>query len=152
MSLRTASPVVALLLAGCDPFYGVDSHTALPAPADVRCVNEALASIPEAGQVVYERSESRSTRIFPKPREALTVMHVWLYGEGGKDILQINQAPAGWDYRNARSRMGVAAPQEEMVRFLPLMQKVNRVIQARCGLPVANLKHEPVGGTKPQEL
>jgi hypothetical protein len=39
-----------------------------------------------------------------------------------------------------------------MARFQPLMLKVNRAIQSRCGLPVGNLKAEPVGETKPQEL
>jgi hypothetical protein len=32
------------------------------------------------------------------------------------------------------------------------MQTVNKAIQMRCGLPVANLKAEPVGETKWQQL
>ncbi len=79
-------------------------------------------------------------------------MHVWTYGEGGKDVLQINQTPDGWDYRNARSRMGVAVPHDEMVRFVPVMTTVNRVMQARCGLQVAGLKPKPVGDTKARQL
>ncbi len=53
-------------------------------------------------------------------------MHVWSYGEGGSDILQINQTPDGWDYRNARSRMGSAVTDEEIARFQPLMLAVIR--------------------------
>jgi hypothetical protein len=152
MWLRVTSVVPALLLAGCDPFYGVESRATLPGPVDVRCVNAALASLPDVGRVTYQRRENRSTEILPKQRKVVTVMHVWLYGEGGGDILQINQTPDGWDYRNARSRMGVAVPHEEMARFKPVMLKVNGAIQLRCGLPVGNLKAEPVGDTKPQEL
>jgi hypothetical protein len=48
--------------------------------------------------------------------------------------------------------MGVPVPHEEMVRFQSLMQKVNLAIQLRCGLPVANLKAQPVGATKSREL
>jgi hypothetical protein len=152
MWLRLTIVVPALLLVGCDPFYGVESRAELAGPGDVRCVNAALASVPDVGRVTYQRSEDRSTEIMPKQRQVVTVMHVWLYGEGGSDTLQINRTPDGWDYRNARSRMGVAVPHDEMARFQPLMLKVNRAIQSRCGLPVGNLKAEPVGETKPQEL
>src|SRR5450755_2326385 len=98
MRLRIVSTGLVFFLAGCDPFYGVDSHAALAGPVDVRCVHAALASIAEAGRVTYERSESRSIEIMPTKRSVLTVMHVWTYGEGGKDILQINQTPDGWEY------------------------------------------------------
>lgn len=152
MTLRAVSIVLAFLLAACDASYGVDSHTALPGPVDVRCVNAALTSVADAGPVTYERRESRSTEIMPKQRNVLTVMHVWAYGEGGTDILQINQTPDGWDYRNARSRMGVVVPHEEMARFIPLMAKVNHVLQTRCGMPVADLKPNPVGETKSRDL
>ena len=148
MGLRIVSTGLVFFLAGCDPSYGVDSHTALAGPVDVRCVNAALANIVEAGRVTYERSESRSTEIMPTRRSVRTVMHVWTYGEGGKDILQINQTSDGWDYRNARSRLGVAVPHDEMVRFVPVVTKVNVVMQARCGLPVAGLKSETVGETR----
>jgi len=43
-------------------------------------------------------------------------------------------------------------PREEIAHFVPLMQKINRAIQSRCGLPVANLGVRPVGGTKAREL
>jgi hypothetical protein len=152
MWLRVTIVVAALLVAGCDPFYGVESRAMLPGPVDVRCVNAALATVPHVGRVTYQRSENRSTEILPKQRKVVTVMHVWLYGEGGNDILQINQTPDGWDYRNARSRMGVAVPHNEMARFQPLMLKVNRAIQLRCGLPVGSLRAEPVGETKPREV
>ena len=151
MSLRIVSATLVLFLTGCDPFYGVESDTKLAGPVDVRCVNAALASIPEAGRVTYRRNEVPSTEIFPKRRKA-HIMYVWLYGERGWDALQIYQTPDRWYYRNARSRVGVAVPHEEMARFVPLMQKVNRVIQTRCGLPVADLRAEPVGETKPGEV
>ena len=143
---------LGLLVAGCDPFYGVESRTIFRGPVDVGCVNAALASVPDAGRVTYQRSDERSTEILPRQRKVLTIMHVWFYGEGGSDMLQINQTPDGWDFRNSRSRMGVAVPHDEMVRFVPLMQKVNGVLQKRCGLPVATLKAQPVGETKSQEL
>jgi hypothetical protein len=152
MWLRIIIVVPALLVAGCDPFYGVESRATFPGPVDIRCVNAALASVPHVGRVTYQHSENRSREILPKQRKVVTVMHVWLYGEGGNDILQINQTPDGWDYRNARSRMGVAVPHDEMARFQPLMLKVNRTIQSRCGLPVGTLRPEPVGETKPTEL
>jgi len=152
MWLRVASVVLALFLAGCDPFYGVESRATLTGPVDVDCVNAALTNLPEASTVTYQRDESRSTQIFPKQRKVLTVMHVWLYGEGSNDILQINQTPDGWDYSNSRTRMGVAVPHAEMARFEPLMVKANRAIQSRCGLPVGDLKAEPVGETRTQEL
>jgi hypothetical protein len=152
MRLRLTIVLPALLVAGCDPFYGVESRATLSGPVDVRCVNAALASVPDVGRVTYERSESRSTEILPKQRKVLTVAHDWLYGEGGADILEIIQSPDGWSLRNSRSRMGVAVPHDEMARFVPLMQKVNQAIELRCGLPVAHLKAEPVGETKPQEL
>ena len=146
MWLRLTIFVAALLVSGCDPIYGVESRTTLSGPVDVRCVNAALAYVVGAGRVAYERSESRSTEIYPKQREVLTVIHVWSYGEG---ILQINQTPDGWDYRNARSRMGSAVTDEEIARFQPLMLAVNRAIQLDCGLPVGNLKAERLGGSKP---
>jgi hypothetical protein len=152
MLFRIAGGVLVLLLAGCDPFYGVESRTKLANPVDVRCVNAALAKVPEAGAITYQNSEDRSTELLPRRREVLTITHVWQYGEDGGDILQINQTSDGWDYRNSRSRMGVAVPHEEMVRFVPLMAKVNVVIQSRCGLPVANLRAEPVGVTKSTEI
>jgi len=152
MWLRITVVVSALLLAGCDPSYGVESRATLAGPVDVRCVNAALRSVPDVGRVTYQRSESRSTELLPKQRKVVTVMHVWLYGESGNDILQINQTPDGSDYRNARTRMGVAVPHYEMARFQQLMLKVNRAAELRCGLPVGNLKAQPVGETKPQEL
>jgi hypothetical protein len=82
----------------------------------------------------------------------LIVSHAWTYGEGGADILQINQTPDGWEYWNARSRINVRVPREEIRRFLPLMRTVNSVLQSRCGLAVANLPAEPVGATKQNEL
>lgn len=152
MWLRVISVVSALLIAGCDPFYGVESRATLLGPVNVVCVNAALASVPNVGRVTYQRSEERSTEILPKQRKVSTVMHVWTYGEGRANTLQINKSPDGWDYRNARSRMGVPVPHDEMARFKPLMAKVNRVIQLRCGLPVGNLKAEQVGVTKSHEL
>jgi hypothetical protein len=143
MRMRLTVFVSALLLTACDRFYGVQSHATLSGPVDIGCVNAALRSVSDVGRVRYQRSEDRSTK---------TAMHVWVYGEGDSDVLQINQTPDGWDYRNARSRMGVAVPHDEMARFQPLMLEVNRAIQLRCGLPVANLKAEPVGETKRQEL
>jgi len=151
MWLRLTIVVAALLVSGCDPIYGVESRATLSGPVDVRCVNAALASVAVAGRVAYQRSENRSTEIFPRQREVVTVMHVWSYGEDGNVILQINQTPDGWDYRNARSRMGATVPDDEIARFQPLMLAVNRAIQSRCGLPVGNLKVERLGGNKPQE-
>jgi hypothetical protein len=46
--------------------------------------------------------------------------------------------------------MGVAVPHDEMMRFVPLMQKVNRAIGTRSGLPVANLK--AVGDIKSSDI
>jgi hypothetical protein len=152
MWLRLTVVFPALLVAGCDRFYGVESRATLSGSVDVPCVNAALASVPDVGRVTYERSENRSTEILPKQRKVLTIAHDWLYGEGGADILEVIQGPDGWSFRNSRSRMGVAVPHDEMVRFVPLMQKVNQAIQMRCGLPVAHLKAEPVGETKSQEL
>jgi hypothetical protein len=152
MSRRLTIVFSALFVAGCDPFYGVESRTKLSGPVDVLCVNAALASVPDAGRVIYQRDEDRSTEILPKQRKVLTVAHDWLYGEGGGDILEVFQGADGWFFRNSRSRMGVAVPHDEMVRFVPLMQKVNQAIQMRCGLPVAHLQAEPVGETKSQEL
>ncbi|MFE9082903.1 hypothetical protein ACQKKG_12230 [Brevundimonas sp. NPDC003935] len=126
MWVRLTICVAALLVSGCDPIYGVESRATLSGPVDARCINAALASVVGAGRVACERSESRSTEIYPKQREVLTVMHVWSYGEGGSDILQINQTPDGWDYRNARSRMGSAVTDEEIARFQPLMLAVIR--------------------------
>ena len=152
MCLRLAAIFPALLLAACDPFYGVASRTTLLDPVDIRCINAALLSVPDVGPVTYHRSENRSTEILPKQRKVVTVAHDWLYGEGNADILEIIQSPDGSSFRNSRSRMGVAVPHDEIVRFVPLMQKVNQAIQMRCGLPVAHLKAEPVGETEPQEL
>lgn len=152
MWLRLTIAVSAFFVAGCDRFYGVESRATLAGPVDIRCVNAALASIPDVGDVTYQRSDESSTEILPKQRKVVTVMHVWAYGEDGNDILQINQTTDGWDFRNARSSMGVAVPNDELARFQPLMLKVNRAIQSRCGLPVGNLKSEPVGETKPQKL
>jgi hypothetical protein len=152
MRLRLTIVLPVLLVAGCDRFYGVESRATLSGPIDVSCVNAALASVPDVGLVTYQRNEDRSTEILPKQRKVLTVAHDWLYGERGADILEIIQSPDGWSFRNSRSRMGVGVPHDEMVRFVPLMQTVNKAIQMRCGLPVANLKAEPVGETKWQQL
>jgi hypothetical protein len=146
MRLRPISLGFLLLLGGCDAIYGIQSRLALPAPVDVGCVHAALLAIPEAGPVSYERDEARSTEILPKQRKVLTVMHVWLYGGGA--ILQMNETPDGWEFSNGRTRMGVEVPREELLRFVPLMQEANRSLQARCGLPVADLQAEPVGETK----
>jgi len=152
MQVRPTIVFSVLLIAGCDAFYGVESRTTLSGPVDVRCINGALASVPDTGAVTYQRSENGPTEIMPKQRKVLTVSHHWLYGEGGADILEIIQGPDGWSFRNSRSRMGVAVPHAEMARFVPLMQQVNEAIEMQCGLPVARLKAEPVGETKSQEL
>lgn len=141
MGARVIVVLLALLVAGCDRFYGVESRTRLPGPVDVRCVNAALASIPEAGRVTYQRDKRDDG-----------VAHDWLYGENGTDIVELIQHPDGWYFSNSRRRMGAAVPHEQMVRFVPLMQAVNRAIQTRCGLPVAELRAEPVGETKPGEI
>ncbi len=158
MWLRVASVVLVLVLAGCDPFprvvfYGVESHTTLPGPVDVQCVNVALASIPETGPVTSQRNHVPTfnrllASVFPtwwKDNDQY-IMNVWTYGERGRDVLQIYETPDHWYYRNARIRARVAVPHEEIARFVPLMQKVNRVIGARCGLPVADLRAEPKPG------
>lgn len=152
MDLRIISLSPLILLAGCDPFYGVESGTTVKGPLDVQCISAALASVPETGHLTYQRSESHSTELLPKQRKVDTVMHVWAYGEHGTDVLQVNETPDGWEYRNARSRMGVAVPRDEMARFLPLMRKVNQAMQSRCGVPVSHLKAVPVGGTTEDDL
>ena len=152
MRRRFITMLPALLITGCDQLYGVESRATLPGPVDVPCVNAALASVPDVGRVTYDRSQSDSTEILPKQRKVLTVAHDWLYGEGGADILEFIQGPDGWSFRNSRVRMGVTVPHDEIVRFVPLMQKVNRTIELRCGLPVARLTAQPVGDTKSQEL
>ena len=158
MWLRVVSVVLVLLLAGCDPFprvvfYGVESHTILPGPVDVQCVNAALTSVPEAGPVTYQRNEIPTfhrllVRLFPTlwKDNGEYIINVWAYGERGRDLLQIFETPDHWSYYNTRSRARVAVPHEELARFVPLMQKVNRVIGARCGLPVADLRAEPKPG------
>jgi hypothetical protein len=152
MWLRLTIVFPVLLVAGCDRFYGVESRATLSGPVDVRCVDAALTSVPDVRRVSYARSENRSTEILPKHRKVLTVAHDWLYGEGGADILEIIQGPDEWSFRNSRTRMGVAVPHDEMVRFVPLMQKVNQAIEMHCGLPVGKLKAEPVGETKSEKL
>jgi hypothetical protein len=152
MWLRTASLVAALVLAGCDSFYGVESRTSFSGRVDIRCVDEALASVPDAGHITYQQMEDGYTEILPMQRQVVTVTHLWSYGEDGRNLLQIDRTLDGWGYRNARSSMGVAVPHDEIVRFQPLMLEVNETIQLRCGLPVGNLKAEPVGSTKSQEL
>jgi hypothetical protein len=152
MKFRVLSISAFLFLAGCDAFYGAESTATLTGPVDIGCVNAALASVPDAGPITYRRDEDRSTEILPKQRKVLTISHAWTYGEGGADILQIIQTPDGWEYRNARSRINVRVPHEEIERFLPLMRAVNGMIQSRCGLPVGDLTAEPVGATKRNEL
>jgi hypothetical protein len=152
MLSRVVACASFLLLAACDAFYGAESTATFAGPVDIGCVNAALASVPGTGQTTYRRDEDRSTELLPKHRKVLIVSHAWTYGEGGADILQINQTPDSWEYRNARSRINVRVTHEEIERFLPLMRTVNGVVQARCGLPVANLPAEPVGATKQNEL
>ena len=144
MWLRMASIAPVLLLAGCDPLYGVESRTRLDGPVDIHCVDAALASVPGVGRLRYELGESRSTRILPRRRTIVTVTHDWFYGEGGADIVSISHSPEGWEYGNARRRSGVPVPKAEIDRFQALMQRVNQAIQARCGLPVGDLKSEPL--------
>lgn len=147
--IRAFSVGIFLLLSGCDRFYGVETRASLNRAANVDCVQATLSGIPDAGRVAYRRSEARATEILPKQREILTVMHVWTYGEeSARLILQINDAPDGWNYRNGRSRMNVVVPDEEIALAMPLMQLVNRTIEERCGLPVGNLQAEPVGETR----
>lgn len=143
---------LGVLLAGCDPFYGVESRTTLNGPVDVDCINAALASVPGVGPVTYQRREDHSTEILPRRREFLTIAHDWLYGVSGKDTLEIIQGPDGSDFSNSRRRMGVAVPHEEMVRFVSLMHEVNRAIETRCGLPVAKLNAVAIGETKASDI
>lgn len=130
-----------LLASGCDKINGVESHVTLKGPVDVSCVNVAISDVSEAGSVIYQRHENSSTELLPKQRQVLTIMHSWAYGERGASILQINQTPDGWEYWNTRRRMGAPVPDEEIAQFLPLMRKVNRTIQRRCGLPVGALRY-----------
>jgi hypothetical protein len=148
-------PVVFLLLlplSACDRFYGVESRATLHGAVNITCVDAALHDLPEASHILYQRDQSHSTEILPKQREVQTIAHAWLYGEGQSNILEIIQTPDGWEYTNSRRRMGVSVPHEEMVRFLPLMRKVNQALQAHCGLPVGGLRGEAVGSTKPEEI
>jgi hypothetical protein len=140
MSLRRIAPVGALLLAGCDRSYGVQSRTTFTNDVNIACVGSALASVPGVGTVAYQRDEDRSTEISPKQRKVRTVIHLWLYGDGGASALQINQTPDGWEFTNARLRMGSPVPADEIARFVPLMRAVNRTVAEQCGLPVRDLQ------------
>jgi hypothetical protein len=133
---------ITLLSTGCDRLYGVQSHASLQGPVDINCVSAALSSIPEAGHVSYKSEQHDSIGILPKQGKERTVIHVWLYGEARDSILQINQSSDGWGYTNTHSRMNEAIPQAEIDRFIPTMRKINRVIQNKCELQVADLQAE----------
>ena len=141
---RRPIALALLLLAGCDRLYGVQSRATFTDSVDIACVGSTLASVPGVGTVTYGRSEDRSTEIIPKQRKVLTVMHVWLYGERGVSALQMNQTPDGWEFTNARLRMGIPVPPAEIARFVPLMRLVNETLANRCGLPVADLQPQPL--------
>lgn len=132
--------LVLIFLAGCDRLYGVQTRTSFTKSVDVYCVGASLESVPNVGNVEYHRSESRATELLPKQREVRTISHVWLYGEGGKSVLQLNNTPDGWDFTNARLRMGGPIPRSELARFEPLMRSVNSTVAKRCKLPVTNIK------------
>jgi len=143
MKVQIFSIGALVMLSACDRIYGVSSKTTLESPVSISCVSSALSSVTGSGPVDYVLSERNSVEILPKQRRVGTVMHVWLYGEGQLTVLQINQTPDGWDFTNTRSRMNEAVSQEEIARSIPLMREVNRAIQDRCGLPVANLSFDP---------
>ena len=132
--------LMLILLGGCDRLYGVQARTTFTKSVDVHCVGVAVESVPNVGNVEYHRSESRAIELLPKQREVRTISHVWLYGEGGKSILQLNNTPDGWDFTNARTRMGSPIPRSELARFEPLMRSVNSAVAERCRLPLANIK------------
>jgi len=146
MKSSLASTGLLLALTACDPIHGLASRTTLHEPVDTRCVQAALASLPEAGHVTYRRGERDSVQILPKQRKVHVVTHAWQYGEAQGSILQINQTPDGWEFTNTRSRIGQAIPQAELDRFIPVMRKVNRALQDRCRLAVADLQAEPTAG------
>ncbi|PNU01655.1 hypothetical protein A8V01_27360 [Novosphingobium guangzhouense] len=135
---------ITLLLIGCDRLNGVQSHSSMRGPVEISCVNAALGSIPEAGHFVYQTDQHNSVEILPKQRKTRTITHVWTYGEARSYILQINQTADGWDYTNTLSRIGEAISQAEIDRFIPTMRKVNRAIQNKCGLQVADLQAQPI--------
>ena len=137
---RGVIPIAFLLIAGCDRLSGVASRAAFTGEVDIGCVESALGSVPGLGTVTYHRRESRSTEVYPKQREVLTVTHLWLYGERGKSSLQINQTPDGWEFTNTRVRMGSSLPEDEISRFVPLMLLVNKTLASHCRLPVGNLQ------------
>lgn len=111
-------------------------------PVDVGCVGSALASVPGVGAITYHSDENRWTEILPKQRKVMTVIHLWLYGERGTSALQINQTPDGWEFTNARLRMGSPVPADEIAHFVPLMRLVNSTIAQKCRLPVGDLQTE----------
>ena len=152
MSFRPWVAGIFLLLSGCDPFYGVESRTTLSGPVDVSCINSALTSVPEALTPRYERHVQQAWELAPPWHKVITVLHFWYYGENGSARLEVDHSPYGWEFSNTRENMGRPVSREEMDRFIPLMEKVNAVIQDQCGLPVANLRPKPVGETKPQDL
>jgi hypothetical protein len=152
MCYRLVPFLLLLSLGACDRLYGVESRATLHREVNVFCVNATLHDMPETGQILYQRNQYHSTEMLPKQREVQIITHHWLYGEGQGDILEIIQTTDGWEYTNSRRRMGVPVAHEEMRRFLPVMQKINRALQMRCGLPVGGLRGEAVGSTKSQEI
>lgn len=149
MRFSSAGVGVLLLLAGCDTWRGVAIRTSLSEPVDVGCVTATLSTIPEAGEVAYEQSVSRSTELLPKQRKLVTTMHVWRYGKGGRANLRIIEDVRGRKFENSRLQLGRAVPREEVARLIPLMREVNRAIQTQCGVPVADLEAKAVNQPLP---
>ncbi|AOR80854.1 hypothetical protein [Novosphingobium resinovorum] len=144
MRIGTFAIGVMVFLSGCDRLYGVQSRASLGGPVDISCINAAIHSVPDAARITYKTDWLDSVEILPKHRSVHTITHVWLYGEAQSSVLQIDQTPDGWDFVNSHSRIGEAIPQTEIDHFIPTMKKVNRAIQMRCGLQVADLPAEHI--------
>ena len=57
--------LMALLLAACDPIYGVQTSVKLTEPVDVSCIDRAIRGTQGVGQVEFKREQYESFEIAP---------------------------------------------------------------------------------------
>ena len=142
---HSGAPVLlaALLLAGCETFYGFASGATLTAPPDMDCIASALDSV-EGVEILEHRHTSEKFReLSPDPGTVHMVADIWLYRfdtdrQAGLVIRQDNRD--GPRYTNGFITTNSPVEEDYLQALEMIVTRVDAVIARDCGIDLSGLE------------
>jgi len=128
--------LMALLLAACDPIYGVQTSFKLTEPVDVSCVDRAIRGTQGVEKVEFKRIQNDSFEIAPHWGHVTEIATYWEYGEKWRGILQIHESREQRYLQNGLTSLGSKIPEARIRAYLPLMRSINSSVEKSCGIPL----------------